>query len=91
MVRVTLSNEVARKTRPDVDVLDLDQALRKLSELDVKQAQMVELRYFAGMTLEEIGAVTGVSIASTHRRLRSARAWMRQHFENESGGGAGGE
>ncbi|MEM7355577.1 MAG: ECF-type sigma factor [Acidobacteriota bacterium] len=85
-VRVTLSNVVDDQARPEVDMLDLDQALHKLSQLDARQAKMVELRYFAGMTLEEIAAVTGVSIASTHRQLRSARAWMRQHFEHEPGG-----
>ena len=83
VLRVTLGDIVAGNTRPDVDVLDLDHALRKLGELDARQAHMVELRYFAGMTLEEIGAVTGVSVASAHRQLRSARAWIRQRFKEE--------
>ncbi len=85
-LRITLDDAMVRSTpagptKPDIDMLDLDQALRKLSELDARQAHMVELRYFAGMTLEEIGAVTGVSTASAHRQLRSARAWMQQRFQ----------
>jgi RNA polymerase sigma factor (TIGR02999 family) len=63
----------------DVDldrVTALDEALTRLEQLDERQARMVEQRYFGGLTLEEIAAAMGVSLATVKRDLRSARAWL---------------
>lgn len=63
----------------DVDldrVLALDDALTRLAQLDERQAAMVEQRYFGGLTLEEVAAATGLSLATVKRDLRSARAWL---------------
>jgi RNA polymerase sigma factor (TIGR02999 family) len=63
----------------DVDldrVQDLDEALKRLEELDERQAQIIEQRYFGGLTLEEIARTTDVSLATVKRELRSARAWL---------------
>lgn len=63
----------------DVDldrVADLDEALTRLEQLDERQASMVEQRYFGGLTLEEIAAASGLSLATVKRELRSARAWL---------------
>lgn len=54
----------------------LDDALRRLETLDSRQAQMVEQRYFGGLSLEEIADATGVSIATVKRELRFAHAWL---------------
>ncbi len=55
---------------------DLDAALTRLAELDPRQSTMVEQRFFGGLSLEEVAAATGVSLATVKRELRSARAWL---------------
>jgi RNA polymerase sigma factor (TIGR02999 family) len=64
-------------TGVDLDrVEDLDEALKRLEELDERQARMIEQRYFGGLTLEEIASATDLSLATVKRELRSARAWL---------------
>lgn len=58
------------------DLLALDQALTRLAELDARRAEVVELRYFAGMTIEETSQVLGRSHATVERDLKLARAWL---------------
>jgi RNA polymerase sigma-70 factor (ECF subfamily) len=65
----------ATKTSP-VDFLDLDTALRELAELDPRQAQVVELRFFGGLENAEVAAVLGVSEPTVVRDWRVARAWL---------------
>jgi RNA polymerase sigma factor (TIGR02999 family) len=59
-----------------VDLLALDQALERLAQLDAGQAQLVELRFFGGLTTEEAAATLGVSTATAGRDFRSARAFL---------------
>jgi RNA polymerase sigma factor (TIGR02999 family) len=59
-----------------VDFLDLDRALAELTELDARQQQVVELRYFGGLEVPEVAAVLGVSEATVVRDWRIARAWL---------------
>ena len=66
----------------DVDVLALDEALSKLATLDREQAQIVELRYFAGLTVEETADVLGSSPATVKRHWAMARAWLKQTLES---------
>jgi RNA polymerase sigma factor (TIGR02999 family) len=65
----------------DVDVLALDEALERLAALDPDQARLVELRYFAGLTLDETAAVLGVSPATVSREWSVARRWLRRELE----------
>lgn len=65
-----------RNRGTDVDLLALDRALERLAAADESQARLVEMRFFAGLTLEEIADVTQVSLATTKRRWRLARAWL---------------
>ena len=58
------------------DVLDLDAALRDLEAHDARKAETVELRFFAGLQLEEIGELHGVSAPTVSRELRLAEAWL---------------
>jgi RNA polymerase sigma factor (TIGR02999 family) len=60
----------------DVDLLALDDALAALSQLDSRQARVVELRFFAGMTIEETAEVLGVTHATVERDWRSAKAYL---------------
>jgi RNA polymerase sigma factor (TIGR02999 family) len=55
---------------------DLDEALTRLEALDPRQGQIVEQRYFGGLTLEETAEVIGVSLATVKRELRFAHAWL---------------
>ena len=60
----------------DVDVLALDEALAELKTVDERYAQIVEIRFFGGMTMEEIAAMMGISISTVERDWRVARAWL---------------
>jgi len=55
---------------------ELDEALQRLEALDPRQGQIVELRYFGGLTLEETADALGVSLATVKRELRFAHAWL---------------
>jgi RNA polymerase sigma factor (TIGR02999 family) len=63
-----------------VDVLAIDTALSKLQQIDAPQSQIVELRYFGGLTLEETASVAGISLASVKREWAIARAWLRREL-----------
>jgi RNA polymerase sigma-70 factor, ECF subfamily len=57
-------------------VTELDEALKRLEALDPRQSQILEQRYFGGLSLEETAEALGVSLATVKRELRSARAWL---------------
>jgi RNA polymerase sigma factor (TIGR02999 family) len=79
--RVTLEEQRAAGTPPpDVDVLALDDALRELAALDPRRAKIVELRFFAGLTLDEAAETLGVSEATVSREWRLARAWLHRRL-----------
>jgi RNA polymerase sigma-70 factor, ECF subfamily len=59
---------------------DLDRALNRLADLDVRQAQIVELRYFGGLTVEETADVLSVSPKTVKRDWSIARAWLRREL-----------
>jgi RNA polymerase sigma factor (TIGR02999 family) len=60
----------------DIDVLDLDAALERLSALDQRKGQIAELRFFGGLSLEETGHVLQVSEKTVERDWQAARAWL---------------
>ncbi len=68
---------------PEVDLEDLDRALTRLSEFDERQAKIVELKYFGGMTLDETAEVLGISNATVKRDWNIARAWLRQQLSED--------
>ncbi len=63
-----------------IDLVALDEALKKLATFDERQASIVELKYFGGMTLDEAADFLGVSRATIRRDWQIARAWLRQHL-----------
>ena len=63
-----------------VDVLALHEALAELGALDPRQAQMVELRFFGGLTIDEVAAATHVSPATVKRELTTATVWLRHRM-----------
>src|SRR5688572_19572005 len=61
---------------PEVDLLDLHDALDRLAELDRRKSQIVELKFFGGLTIEEIAETVQVSHATVEREWKFARAWL---------------
>jgi len=59
-----------------VDVLELDQALDALSAIDARQCRVVELRFFAGLTIDEAATALGISSATVEREWALAKAWL---------------
>ena len=73
---------VAERTSLDaVDVIALDDALARLAELDPQKARLVDLRYFAGLSIPEAADVLGVSTATVGREWAVARMWLRRELE----------
>ena len=80
-LRVTLQTgiEVAGGER-ELDSLLLNDALQKLAQFDERKAQAIELKYFGGLTNEEISEVLGISVATVGRELRVGQAWLRREM-----------
>ncbi len=84
--RVTLDEAVVETQPCDVDVLDLDAALRDLATFDTRKSQVAELRFFGGLTLEETGDVLDLSVASVEREWKLARAWLFARLKDKDSG-----
>ena len=69
--------------QPSLDLLALDDAMKELASLDSRQCQIVELRFFGGLSIEETARVLKISPATTKREWTTARLWLHQ---NMSGG-----
>ena len=79
--QVTLDNAVAVAADNDSDeILAVHEALDRLAQLDERQAKLVELRYFAGFTLEESADLLGISPATAYRDWAVARAWLQREL-----------
>ena len=76
VVAVTLSESLPSGLAPEDELLALDGALKKLAALSARQADIVELHYFGGLTYEEMATVTGLSTSTIDRELRLAKAWL---------------
>jgi DNA-directed RNA polymerase specialized sigma24 family protein len=73
---VLLSNDLGATMPRDVDLLDLDVALGKLATIDSRLGDLVVLRFFGGMTVEEAAESLGLSPATVKRDWSRARAWL---------------
>ena len=78
-VRITLE-EAADVPGPEVDLVAIDDALLGLAILDPRQARVVELRFFGGLTIEETAEVLGLSPATIKREWSLAKAWLRREL-----------
>jgi DNA-directed RNA polymerase specialized sigma24 family protein len=70
---------------PREDLLALDEALTRLAATDRVKAELVKLRYFTGLTLEEAATVLGISPATADRYWAYARAWLHQEILRAAG------
>lgn len=74
--KVSLSAAVEWAGEPELDLIELDDALARLAALDPRQGQIVDLKFFAGLNTEEIAEVLRVSTSTVERDWRFARAWL---------------
>jgi RNA polymerase sigma factor (TIGR02999 family) len=79
--RVTLDEALVSTESRDVDVLALDQAMNKLAELDKQQSQIVELRFFGGLSIEDTAELLKISPATVKRDWAMAKAWLYREMQ----------
>jgi RNA polymerase sigma factor (TIGR02999 family) len=70
-------------TAPSVDLLALDEALARLANVDAQKAKVVELRFFGGLTTEEIAAALGLSLSTVARDWQFARIWLHRELGSD--------
>jgi RNA polymerase sigma factor (TIGR02999 family) len=80
------SPEIAAPDEAPLDILALDEAIAALEGLDMRVAQVVELRYFAGLRETEAAQALNVSVPTVKRDWRFARTWLRTHLTNKTHG-----
>jgi RNA polymerase sigma factor (TIGR02999 family) len=74
--RVSITDSLALASDPESMLPALDEAIDRLERIDAEQAKIVELRYFAGMSVDEAAEAMGISPATLKRRWALARAWL---------------
>jgi RNA polymerase sigma factor (TIGR02999 family) len=79
-VKLSLDEAMAATEKKDLDLISLNDALKALSETDSQQARIVELRYFAGLTIEETAEVIGISPATVKRDWLVAKAFLKREM-----------
>lgn len=82
-VRITLDEALDFYDRREVSVTAVDEALRALEEIDPRQGQIVEMRFFGGLTIEEIGKALAISAATVKRDWAVAKIWLRRELAEQ--------
>ena len=75
-VQVSLADDVKAAPQKETDVVALDEALERLAQLNPRHSQIVELKYFGGLTEEDIAETLGISVRTVRRDWNLARAWL---------------
>jgi RNA polymerase sigma factor (TIGR02999 family) len=75
-VTLVLDEAVTLPNKITMDLLGLDDAMKRLAALDARQSQIVELRFFGGLSIEETSQVIDISPATTKREWATARLWL---------------
>jgi RNA polymerase sigma factor (TIGR02999 family) len=83
--RVSLEQALLQAPGGDVAVLDLEEALAELSALDPRQGRVVELRFFGGLTVEEVAQALSISPKTVEKDWRLARAWLYRRLAGRRG------
>ena len=86
--QVTLDEAVIVLPEPDANLAAIDEALNALAALNERQSQVVELRFFGGLSLEETAEVLKTSVATVRRDWTLARAWLRRELSRGNGADA---
>jgi RNA polymerase sigma factor (TIGR02999 family) len=80
--KLELDPAMAVAQKAEWDVVQLDDALKKLAGLDAEQSRLVELRFFGGLSIEETAVVMGTSPATVKREWATARAWLHREMKD---------
>jgi RNA polymerase sigma factor (TIGR02999 family) len=83
-VKVTLDEAMVVAREPDVDLVAIDDALEGLAKVDARKAQVIELRFFGGLGLEETASVLKVSVDTVKRDSRLAKAWLLREMKGHT-------
>jgi RNA polymerase sigma factor (TIGR02999 family) len=83
-IRITLDEAVAAGGEREIDLMALDEALTRLAVIDPEAARIIELRFFAGLSIEEAAESLGISPATVKRGWTMARAWLKREMQEES-------
>lgn len=75
-VEITLATANVGQAGEEIEIAELDDALTRLSDVSPDLARVVELKYFGGLTNEEVATVEGISVSTVKRSWRTARAWL---------------
>lgn len=78
--RIAVDERLLAAGRRDEDLLDLEEALEKLTALDPRQARMVELRFFGGLSVDEAATALGMSKRTAEREWTMVRTWLRREL-----------
>jgi len=78
--RIALDDNLVIESHRDVDLLALEDALTKLAKLDPRQTQMIELRFFGGLSVAQVAKVMGISKRTVEREWTMVRAWLRREL-----------
>ncbi|MHC5114553.1 MAG: ECF-type sigma factor [Planctomycetota bacterium] len=84
--RLTLTGRFASDHEQPLDIVMLDELLTGLADRSERQAHIVEYRFFAGMTMEEVACALGVSLTTVEKDWRVARAWLGAELAGEEAG-----
>ncbi len=84
-LRVPLDGLDVAEPLADEDLLTLDESLAQLAAIDPTKARIVELRFFAGLSVGELGKALGLSESTVRREWRMARAWLRSRLDGSRG------
>jgi RNA polymerase sigma-70 factor (ECF subfamily) len=84
MTRIELRDDMAMSPQRDEDLLAVDEALNALEKLDPRQAKIVELRFFGGLTVQEVADYLHLSKRTVEREWTMIRAWLRQTLDQDS-------
>lgn len=82
--REPLDTTIVAFERRATVLMDLEDALRRLADMDPQQARIVELRFFGGMTVDDIAALLDVSVSTVERSWRLSRAWLLRELDRAS-------
>ncbi len=79
--RLSITSAEVLIKQPELDLLALNEALDELGRMDPQQSRIVELKFFGGLSIEEIAEVLGIGHATVERDWKMARAWLRKQLE----------
>ena len=83
-VQVSLDEAVISSAQPGIEVVALDEALRRLSDFDSRKSRVVEMRYFGGLSIEETAGALGISPETARRDWKMAKSWLLRELSASS-------